>query len=213
MKKSQILARLETAGVVAVVRENNTEDALKAAQAVVAGGIHGLEVTFSVPNADQVIAQLKERYQAEQAVIVGAGTVLDVVTARLAIMAGAEFIVSPNFDQATAELCNLYQVPYLPGCMTITEMQRAMMSGVEVVKLFPANNFDPQFIKSVKAPLPQVNLMPTGGINLTNLLDWKQVGALMVGVGGNLFKGVADQDYEKVTETARAYMAKWQEKE
>lgn len=213
MKKSQILARLETAGVVAVVRENNTEDALKAAQAVVAGGIHGLEVTFSVPNADQVIAQLKELYQAEQAVIVGAGTVLDVVTARLAIMAGAEFIVSPNFDQATAELCNLYQVPYLPGCMTITEMQRAMMSGVEVVKLFPANNFDPQFIKSVKAPLPQVNLMPTGGINLTNLLDWKQVGALMVGVGGNLFKGVADQDYEKVTETARAYMAKWQEKE
>ncbi|WP_313630253.1 bifunctional 2-keto-4-hydroxyglutarate aldolase/2-keto-3-deoxy-6-phosphogluconate aldolase [Enterococcus devriesei] len=211
MKKSQILARLEAAGVVAVVRENNTASALEAAKAVVEGGIHGLEVTFSVPNADQVIAKLKEIYQADQAVVVGAGTVLDAVTARLAIMAGAEFVVSPSFDQATAELCNLYQVPYLPGCMTITEMQRAMISGAEVVKLFPANNFDPQFIKSVQAPLPQINLMPTGGINLANLLAWKQAGALMVGVGGNLFKGVADQDYEKVTETAREYMAKWRE--
>lgn len=211
MKKSQILARLEAAGVVAVVRENNTASALEAAKAVVAGGIHGLEVTFSVPNADQVIAKLKEIYQADQAVVVGAGTVLDAVTARLAIMAGAEFVVSPSFDQATAELCNLYQVPYLPGCMTITEMQRAMISGAEVVKLFPANNFDPQFIKSVQAPLHQINLMPTGGINLANLLAWKQAGALMVGVGGNLFKGVADQDYEKVTETAREYMAKWRE--
>lgn len=211
MKKSQILARLEAAGVVAVVRENNTASALEAAKAVVEGGIHGLEVTFSVPNADQVIAKLKEIYQADQAVVVGAGTVLDAVTARLAIMAGAKFVVSPSFDQATAELCNLYQVPYLPGCMTITEMQRAMISGAEVVKLFPANNFDPQFIKSVQAPLPQINLMPTGGINLANLLAWKQAGALMVGVGGNLFKGVADQDYEKVTETAREYMAKWRE--
>ncbi|MEG0628781.1 MAG: bifunctional 2-keto-4-hydroxyglutarate aldolase/2-keto-3-deoxy-6-phosphogluconate aldolase [Enterococcus sp.] len=211
MKKNKILARLEAAGVVAVIRENNTESALKAAQAVVEGGIHGLEVTFSVPNADQVIAKLKEIYQAEQAVVVGAGTVLDAVTARLAIMAGAEFVVSPSFDQATAELCNIYQVPYLPGCMTITEMQRAMMSGAEVVKLFPANNFDPQFIKSVQAPLPQINLMPTGGINLANLSDWKQAGAVMVGVGGNLFKGVADQEYEKVTETAREYMVKWRE--
>lgn len=211
MKKSQILARLEAAGVVAVVRENNTASALEAAKAVVAGGIHGLEVTFSVPNADQVIAKLKEIYQADQAVVVGAGTVLDAVTARLAIMAGAEFVVSPSFDQATVELCNLYQVPYLPGCMTITEMQRAMISCAEVVKLFPANNFDPQFIKSVQAPLPQINLMPTGGINLANLLAWKHAGALMVGVGGNLFKGVADQDYEKVTETAREYMAKWRE--
>lgn len=86
-----------------------------------------------------------------------------------------------------------------------------MISGAEVVKLFPANNFDPQFIKSVQAPLPQINLMPTGGINLANLLAWKHAGALMVGVGGNLFKGVADQDYEKVTETAREYMAKWRE--
>lgn len=211
MKKSQILARLEAAGVVAVVRENNTANALEAAKAVVAGGIHGLEVTFSVPNAEQVIAKLKEIYQPDQAVVVGAGTVLDAVTARLAIMAGAEFVVSPSFDQSTAELCNLYQVPYLPGCMTITEMQRAMISGAEVVKLFPANNFDPQFIKSVQAPLPQINLMPTGGINLANLLAWKQAGALMVGVGGNLFKGVADQDYEKVTEIAREYMAKWRE--
>lgn len=209
MKKVEILTRIEKTGVVAVVRENSRERAYESAKAVIKGGIKGIEVTFSVPQADKVIADLKSEYQENASVVIGAGTVLDAVTARLAIIAGAEFIVSPCFDQTTAELCNLYQVPYMPGCMTITEMKQAMESGADVVKLFPANNFTPQMIKAAKAPLPQVNIMPTGGINLDNLMEWKQAGAIMAGVGGNLFKGAAEDNYDLVAQTAKKYIEKW----
>ncbi|MFR3686808.1 MAG: bifunctional 4-hydroxy-2-oxoglutarate aldolase/2-dehydro-3-deoxy-phosphogluconate aldolase [Enterococcus sp.] len=211
MKKMERLTRIEHAGVVAVVREDSQKRAIEAARAVIKGGIKGIEVTFSVPQADQVIAQLKEEYQNDSSVAIGAGTVLDAVTARLAILAGAEFIVSPCFDQATAEMCNLYQVPYLPGCMTITEMQQAMKSGADIVKLFPANNFTPQMIKAAKAPLPHANIMPTGGVNLENIAAWKQAGAIVVGVGGNLFKGVKDDNYELVSQTAKQYIEVWRE--
>lgn len=209
MKKVEILTRIEKTGVVAVVRENSRERAYESAKAVIKGGIKGIEVTFSVPQADKVIADLKSEYQGDTSVVIGAGTVLDAVTARLAIIAGAEFIVSPCFDQTTAELCNLYQVPYMPGCMTITEMQRALKSGADVVKLFPANNFTPQMIKAAKAPLPQINIMPTGGINLENITQWKQAGAILAGVGGNLFKGAAEDDYDLVTQTAGKYIERW----
>ena len=211
MKKMERLTRIEHAGVVAVVREDSQKRAIEAARAVIKGGIKGIEVTFSVPQADQVIAQLKEEYQNDSIVVIGAGTVLDAVTARLAILAGAEFIVSPCFDQATAEMCNSYQVPYMPGCMTITEMQQAMKSGADIVKLFPANNFTPQMIKAAKAPLPHVNIMPTGGVNLENIAAWKQAGAIVVGVGGNLFKGVKDENYELVSQTAKQYIEVWRE--
>lgn len=211
MKKMERLTRIEHAGVVAVVRKDSQKRAIEAARAVIKGGIKGIEVTFSVPQADQVIAQLKEEYQNDSSVVIGAGTVLDAVTARLAILAGAEFIVSPCFDQATAEMCNFYQVPYMPGCMTITEMQQAMKSGADIVKLFPANNFTPQMIKAAKAPLPHVNIMPTGGVNLENIAAWKQAGAIVVGVGGNLFKGVKDENYELVSQTAKQYIEVWRE--
>ena len=211
MKKMERLTRIEHAGVVAVVREDSQKRAIEAARAVIKGGIKGIEVTFSVPQADQVIAQLKDLYQNDSSVAIGAGTVLDAVTARLAILAGAEFIVSPCFDQATAEMCNFYQVPYMPGCMTITEMQQAMKSGADIVKLFPANNYTPQMIKAAKAPLPHVNIMPTGGVNLENIAAWKQAGAIVVGVGGNLFKGVKDENYELVSQTAKQYIEVWRE--
>ena len=211
MKKLERLTRIEHAGVVAVVREDSQKRAIEAARAVIKGGIKGIEVTFSVPQADQVIAQLKEEYQNDSSVAIGAGTVLDAVTARLAILAGADFVVSPCFDQATAEMCNFYQVPYMPGCMTITEMQQAMKSGADIVKLFPANNFTPQMIKAAKAPLPHVNIMPTGGVNLENIAAWKQAGAIVVGVRGNLFKGVKDDNYELVSQTAKQYIEVWRE--
>jgi 2-dehydro-3-deoxyphosphogluconate aldolase / (4S)-4-hydroxy-2-oxoglutarate aldolase len=211
MKKMERLTRIEHAGVVAVVREESQKRAIEAARTVIKGGIKGIEVTFSVPQADQVIAQLKEEYQNDSIVVIGAGTVLDAVTARLALLAGAEFIVSPCFDQATAEMCNFYQVPYMPGCMTITEIQQAMKSGADIVKLFPANNFTPQMIKAAKAPLPHVNIMPTGGVNLENIAAWKQAGAIVVGVGGNLFKGVKDDNYELVSQTAKQYIEVWRE--
>lgn len=141
MKRVSILSRLEQTGVVAVVRGATKEEALKASHAIVAGGLKGLELTFTVPQADEVIKELVTYYQDRPDVVVGAGTVLDAVTARLAIMAGAEYIVSPTFDKETAEICNLYQIPYLPGCMTITEMKEALKSGADIVKLFPGSAY------------------------------------------------------------------------
>lgn len=203
----EILSRLEKAGVIAVVRGKDQTEAVKASHAIIAGGVKGIEVTFTVPNAQAAIQELVETYQGQD-VVIGAGTVLDAVTARLAIMAGAEFVVSPSFDSETAELCNLYQVPYLPGCMTITEMQQALKSGADIIKLFPGSVSGPSMVSAVKAPLPQINLMPTGGVNLENMETWFKAGVVAVGVGGNLLAPAAVGDFAKVTEIAQQYAAK-----
>ncbi|MGL9729105.1 bifunctional 2-keto-4-hydroxyglutarate aldolase/2-keto-3-deoxy-6-phosphogluconate aldolase [Enterococcus sp. DIV0756] len=206
MKRMDILSRLKKSGVIAVVRGKDSAEAVKASQAIIAGGVTGIEVTFTVPNAQAAIQELVEDQGAD--VVIGAGTVLDVVTARLAIMAGAEFIVSPSFDQETAELCNLYQIPYLPGCMTITEMQQALKMGVDIIKLFPGSVSGPSMVAAVKAPLPHINLMPTGGVNLENMATWFAAGVVAVGVGGNLLAPAATGDFAKVTEIAQQYAAK-----
>lgn len=203
----EILSRLEKAGVIAVVRGKDQTEAVKASHAIITGGVKGIEVTFTVPNAQAAIQELVETYQGQD-VVIGAGTVLDAVTARLAIMAGAEFVVSPSFDSETAELCNLYQVPYLPGCMTITEMQLALKSGADIIKLFPGSVSGPSMVSAVKAPLPQINLMPTGGVNLENMETWFKAGVVAVGVGGNLLAPAAVGDFAKVTEIAQQYAAK-----
>lgn len=203
----EILSRLEKAGVIAVVRGKDQTEAVKASHAIIAGGVKGIEVTFTVPNAQAAIQELVETYQGQD-VVIGAGTVLDAVTARLAIMAGAEFVVSPSFDSETAELCNLYQVPYLPGCMTITEMQQALKSGADIIKLFPGSVSGPSMVSAVKAPLPQINLMPTGGVNLENMETWFKADVVAVGVGGNLLAPAAVGDFAKVTEIAQQYAAK-----
>lgn len=207
MKKIKVLTALEEAGVIAVVRGKTAEEAFKASQAIVSGGINAIELTFTVPDAQKVLKELAEEYQ-NQAVVIGAGTVLDAVTARLAILAGAEFIVSPSFDKETAELCNLYQVPYLAGCMTITEVQTAMKSGVDIVKLFPGNVSGVEMVKAIKAPLPYVNIMPTGGVSLDNMTAWFDAGVVAVGVGGNLLEPASRGEFDKVTEIARQYTEK-----
>lgn len=204
MKRIEILSRIEKAGVIAVVRGKNPVEAVKASQAIIARGVKGIEVTFTVPNAQSAIHELVNDYR-DQDVVIGAGTVLDAVTARLAIIAGAEFVVSPSFDQETAELCNLYQIPYLPGCMTITEMQQALKNGVDIIKLFPGSVSGPSMVSAVKAPLPHANLMPTGGVNLENMQTWFEAGVVAVGVGGNLLAPVAEGDFAKVTEIAQQY--------
>ncbi|MCL6573817.1 MAG: bifunctional 2-keto-4-hydroxyglutarate aldolase/2-keto-3-deoxy-6-phosphogluconate aldolase, partial [Bacillus sp. (in: Bacteria)] len=164
MNKQNVLRKITECGVVAVVRANTKEEAVNISEACVKGGIQGIEVTFTVQGADEVIKELVSLYQNNNNVVIGAGTVLDSTTARIAILAGAQFVVSPCFDEQTAKLCNLYQVPYMPGCMTITEMKCALEAGVDIVKLFPGSAFGPEFVKSVKAPLPQLNIMPTGGV-------------------------------------------------
>lgn len=211
MKKVEILTKLKNAGIIAVIRGNFKEEALEAAKAVAEGGMKGLELTFTVPEADKVISELAEFFQNDPEIVIGAGTVLDAATARLAIMAGAEYIVSPGFNQETAEICNLYQIPYLPGCMTITEMQTALKSGVDIIKLFPANVYEPSVISAFKAPLAQLNIMPTGGISLDNIAEWFEAGAIAVGIGGNLLAPAKKGDFEGVTEMAKKYVQKYKE--
>ncbi|WP_129729326.1 MULTISPECIES: bifunctional 4-hydroxy-2-oxoglutarate aldolase/2-dehydro-3-deoxy-phosphogluconate aldolase [Bacillaceae] len=211
MKKLEVLTKISDCGVVAVVRADTTEEAVRISEACVKGGILGIEVTFTIDNAEAVIKELAAFYANNANVVLGAGTVLDAVTARIAILAGAQFIVSPCFDAETAKLCNLYQVPYMPGCMTITEMKQALEHGADIIKLFPGNAFGPEFIKAVKAPLPQVNIMPTGGVSLENIGQWIQNGCVAVGVGGNLVAPAKTGNYEQITEIAGQYVEKVKE--
>ncbi|MFB9759236.1 bifunctional 4-hydroxy-2-oxoglutarate aldolase/2-dehydro-3-deoxy-phosphogluconate aldolase [Ectobacillus funiculus] len=211
MKKLEALTKISDCGVVAVVRADTTEEAVRISEACVKGGILGIEVTFTIDNAEAVIKELAAFYANNANVVLGAGTVLDAVTARIAILAGAQFIVSPCFDAETAKLCNLYQVPYMPGCMTITEMKQALEHGADIIKLFPGNAFGPEFIKAVKAPLPQVNIMPTGGVSLENIGQWIQNGCVAVGVGGNLVAPAKTGNYEQITEIAGQYVEKVKE--
>lgn len=187
MRKFEVLQRIEEVGVVAVVRAPDTETARKISLACMDGGVNAIEITFTVPGAQYVIEDLTKEFGDQ--LLVGAGTVLDSETARLAILAGAKYIVSPGFDLETAKLCNRYQIAYMPGCMTITEMLTAMEAGADIIKVFPGSAYGPSFIKAIKGPLPQAVLMPTGGVSLDNVGEWIQNGCVAVGVGGNLTKG------------------------
>lgn len=211
MRKAEVLAKINEQAIVAVVRADSPEQAIQISDACIEGGLTAIEVTFTVKDADQVIKQLSAQYTENAEVIIGAGTVLDSTTARLAILAGASFIVSPTFDAETAKLCNLYQIPYLPGCMTIGEIKQAMEAGADIIKLFPGSAFGPSFIKAIKAPLPQANIMPTGGVDLENVGDWLKNGAVAVGVGGNLVAPASTGDYEKITLIAQQYIQKVKE--
>lgn len=205
--KIETLQRITEIGVVAVVRADNEEQAEKISRACIEGGIPAIEVTFTVPGADEVIKSLKKKFKKEE-LLVGAGTVLDSETARIAILAGAEYVVSPSFDLETAKLCNRYQVPYMPGCMTITEIVAAMEAGADIIKVFPGNAFGPDFIKAIKGPLPQAVLMPTGGVSLNNVDQWIKNGCVAVGVGGDLTSSAKTGDYDTITELAKQFVAK-----
>lgn len=210
MDKSTVLQKLTECGLVAVVRAKSAEEAFKIADACLKGGCTGIELTFTVPGADKVISALAEKYKGGE-MMLGAGTVLDSETARIAILAGANYIVSPAFNLETAKLCNRYGVPYMPGCMTITEVITAMEAGADIVKIFPADLFGPTIIKDIKGPLPQAKLMPTGGVDVDNVDKWIKAGAVAVGAGSSLTAGAKTGDFEKITETAKAFIAKIKE--
>lgn len=205
MRKYEVLQRIEEVGVVAVVRAKNSEEAKKISLACMAGGIDSIEITFTVPGAQKVIESLTEEFG--DRLLVGAGTVLDSETARIAILAGAKYIVSPAFDLETAKLCNRYQIPYMPGCMTLKEIITAMEAGADVIKIFPGSVFGPDFIKAIKGPLPQAVLMPTGGVSIENVDKWIKNGCIAVGVGGNLTKGSS----EDMTKAAKEFVDKIKE--
>lgn len=218
MKKLRILQQLSEAGVVAVLRANSPEEVVEMSHRAIKGGIKAIEITMTVPFADQAIAELRKHYSSDAPVdadnfaIIGVGTVLDPETARVAIMAGAEYVVSPALNPDTVKLCNRYAVPILPGTMTINEIQTALELGVDIVKLFPGNLFSPSVIPSIKGPLPQANIMPTGGVSLDNLKDWVKAGAVAVGIGSDLTKdAVATGDFSLIEQKAAAYMAAYRD--
>ena len=167
----------------------------------------GIELTFTVPHADRVLDQLSEKYGDRADVLIGAGTVLDPATARLAIIAGAKFIVSPSFNADVAKICNLYAIPYTPGCLTPTEIQTALEAGVDLVKIFPGSVAGPAMIKALHGPFPQLAVMPTGGVSLNNLETWFDAGVTLVGAGNNT-AAAKTGDYAGVTATAKKYRAK-----
>ncbi len=208
MDKQEVLRRVAEVGLVPVVRASSAEEAMQVVEAIKAGGVPVLEITMTVPRAVKVIEQLADRYGSE--VVVGAGTVLDPETARACILAGASFVVSPALNTATIELCRRYSIAVMPGALTPTEVVTAWQAGADVVKVFPCNALGgAKYLKSLKAPLPQVEMIPTGGVSLQTAAEFIEAGALALGVGADLVdtKAIRAGEAGKVTEAARAYVA------
>ncbi|MFK4896076.1 bifunctional 4-hydroxy-2-oxoglutarate aldolase/2-dehydro-3-deoxy-phosphogluconate aldolase [Lactococcus petauri] len=205
MQRADLLEKLIKSGVVSVVRAESAEDAVKIVEAVVDGGIKSIELTYSVPRANDVIADLVAIYAGTD-VMIGAGTVLEATSARLAIIAGAQFIVSPTFNKEVAKICNLYQIPYIPGVMTPLEAQTAMEYGSELIKLFPGDITGPAMIKDLKGPFPYINVMPSGGVNESNVAEWFKVGATAVSAGGGVTAPALTGDYAGVKVNAEKFM-------
>jgi 2-dehydro-3-deoxyphosphogluconate aldolase / (4S)-4-hydroxy-2-oxoglutarate aldolase len=205
MTREHQLRRVLDCGIVAVVRFSDPEPLVAVVEALAAGGVTVAEVTFTVPNALEVIraarAKLGDR------VLLGAGTVLDAETARAAFLAGAEFVVAPTVNVDVIRMCRRYDKLVMPGAFTPTEILTAWEAGADIVKVFPADVVGPAFFKAVRAPLPQVKLMPTGGVDLTTAGAFLDAGAVCLGVGGQLVepKAVAARDFARVTELAKQY--------
>lgn len=205
MKKLEVIRRITDCGIVAVVRAQSADQALKIAEAVKAGGVEAIEITMTVPGAIDVIAELAKAYPNGE-ILIGAGTVMDPETARAAMLAGAEFIVSPYFNPDVVKMCNRYQKVCMPGAMSIREVVEVMESGADFVKFFPGSAFGPAMIKAILGPLPYAPIVPTGGVSLENVGEWIKAGCQAVGVGGELTKGAKKGDYAEVEETARKFV-------
>jgi 2-dehydro-3-deoxyphosphogluconate aldolase/(4S)-4-hydroxy-2-oxoglutarate aldolase len=208
MKKEEVLKRIHEIGLLPVLRAKSIDEALALAEAIEAGGVTALEVTMTVPGAIEVIRQLALKTQGR--ILIGAGTVLDAETARACILAGATFIVSPSLNVKTIELCRRYSVPVMPGALTPTEVVTAWEAGADVVKVFPCSAMGgASYLKALKAPLPQIELIPTGGVSLATAAEFLAAGAFALGVGGDLVnpKAIAEGKPEIITQTAREYMA------
>lgn len=205
MDKEQILTKIQDAGIVAVVRASSTEEAIRITDACIEGGVAAIELTFTVPHADQVIENLAKKYTPDE-IILGAGTVIDAETARIAMLSGAQYIVSPCFQADLVKMCNRYRMAVMPGVMSVTEAVAAMEAGADILKIFPAELFGPKIIKAIKGPIPYAKMMPTGGVNADNVGEWIRAGAVAVGAGGALTGGAKDGNYAKITETAKKFV-------
>ena len=203
---TDVVPRIERERVVAVIRLADPETLRAVIDALAAGGVRVFEVTMTVPRAIELIAQLTRGLP--EALLIGAGTVTDADTARRAIDAGARFIVGPVFRRDVIDACHEHHVPAMPGCFTPTEILDAWEAGADIVKVFPSTSLGPTFIKDVRAPLPQLKLMPTGGVSIENAADWLRAGAVAVGIGSALVDAAAVKagDFAAITQRAERLM-------
>lgn len=200
--KEAILKEIFAKKAVAIIRAETAQEAFDISEACIEGGVSIIEVTFTVPQATSVIERLAVKYK-DSNIVIGAGSVLDSETARIAMLSGAEFIVSPYLNDKTARICNRYRIPYMPGVMTIKESVQALEQGVDILKLFPGEAFDMSTIKAIKGPLPQAQLMPTGGVTVDNVEQWLEAGAVAVGLGSSLIKNSKKGDYSEIVNRSR----------
>ena len=192
MFKADTIKRIKETGIMGVVRVETIEEGMKIAQACLDGGVDVIEISYTNSNAGDVIKALKEKYKNE--LLVGAGTVLDATTARLAIMDGAEFIIAPTFSKEVSDMANLYQVAYAPGCTTYTEMMEALKAGAAYIKAFPISNYyGPNLAKVFKVPFPDMPILSSGGATIENLHEWVENGIDCIGIGGLLTKGSSEE--------------------
>ncbi len=207
MNQSEALAMIRSTGVIAIMRAKSSDQLLQAADAIRAGGVQAIEVTLTTPGALTIIEQSRARY--DEGVLFGAGSVLDAVSARAAILAGAQFIVSPSFKPELASICRRYSVPVMPGAFTSTEIVAAWESGADMVKIFPASLGGPALIKALKAPLPQIDMVPVGGVSLENAADFIRAGASAIGAGSALVNQrlLEAGDFDALEERARRLIA------
>jgi 2-dehydro-3-deoxyphosphogluconate aldolase/(4S)-4-hydroxy-2-oxoglutarate aldolase len=207
MNRESRLQQVLDGGIVAVVRSPDSPQLVEVARALLEGGVRVLEITFTVPDALEVIRQVR-RALGDQ-VLLGAGTVLDPETARSALLAGAEFIVAPTLNLEVIRLCHRYDKLVMPGALTPTEILSAWEAGADIVKVFPAEVGGPAYLKAIRGPLPQVRLMPTGGVDLNTAADFLKAGACCLGVGSQLVEpaAVAQRNFDRIRDLARQYVA------
>ena len=208
MHKNEVIKQIRDIGIIPVVRASSADEAMRAIDAIREGGVSVLEITMTVPGAVNAIAQVAATYGDE--VIVGAGTVLDAETARACILNGAQFVVSPSLNLETIACCRRYGVAVLPGALTPTEIVTAWTAGADFVKVFPAGSLGgASYIKSLKAPLPQIEMVPTGGVSLKTAADFIKAGASALGVGADLvdLKAIREGQAAVITERAKQYVA------
>jgi len=206
MSKSAIIDRLINPGIIAIIRANSSEQLLGAAQALYDGGVTAMEVTMTTPNALGVISEVAKRFGSK--VLIGVGSVLDTETCRAAILAGSEFVVTPVTRPEVIKMCNRYGKPIASGAYTPTEAINAYEAGADFVKIFPADQLGPQYIKNILAPMPQLPIIPTGGVNLQTVEAFIKAGCVALGAGSSLVSKdiLQNQDWKKLTETSAAFV-------
>jgi 2-dehydro-3-deoxyphosphogluconate aldolase/(4S)-4-hydroxy-2-oxoglutarate aldolase len=211
MSKETQLRQVLDSGIIAIVRSPDSQQLVEVCRALADGGVSTVEITMTVPDALDVVRQVRRALG--DRLLLGAGTILDPETARAALLAGAEYLVSPTINLDVIRLCQRYDKLVMPGAFTPTEILTAWEAGADIVKVFPAEVLGPPFFKALRGPLPQVRLMPTGGVDLTTAADFLQAGACCLGVGSQLVepKAVAERNFDRIRELASKYAAIYRE--